>query len=84
MKIDWKRKLSSRKFWAMLAGFLTGVIVFATSEDRSPEKLVALIEAGCSLFSYIIGEAIADSGNHNNKGMEETDNGITDAGQDEN
>ena len=27
MKIDWKRKLSSRKFWAALIGFITPLLV---------------------------------------------------------
>ena len=25
-KIDWKRKLSSRKFWAALIGFITAIL----------------------------------------------------------
>ncbi len=27
MEIDWKRKLTSRKFWVALAGFVAGLIV---------------------------------------------------------
>lgn len=61
--IDWKRKLTSRKFWAAVAGFVTGMIIYITSEDKSPEKLTAVIMSAGSLIGYIIGEGIADGGN---------------------
>ena len=33
-KIDWKRKLSSRKLWAAIAGVVTGLaMVFRLDED---------------------------------------------------
>lgn len=65
MKIDWKRKLSSRKFWALVAGFVTGVIVYATSPERSPEAVGGLIVTFGAIVAYIIGEGIADSGRGN-------------------
>ena len=43
MGIDWKRKLTSRKFWAMIAGFVTGIIILCNSPDKSPEKIAAVI-----------------------------------------
>lgn len=61
MKIDWKRKLSSRKFWAMIAGFVTGIIVFVQSPERSPEAVGGLVVMFGSIVSYIIGEGLADS-----------------------
>lgn len=67
MKIDWKRKLTSRKFWAMIAGIITGLLIYFNSPDRSPEKLASVIEIGCSLAAYIFGEAIADMGNSGNQ-----------------
>ena len=62
--IDWKRKLTSRKFWAAVAGFVTGIIIYITSEDKSPEKLTAVIMSAGSLIGYIIGEGIADGKDH--------------------
>lgn len=62
--IDWKRKLTSRKFWLALAGFVTGIIVFKNSPSNSPEAITALIMQGGSLIAYIIGEGLADSGYH--------------------
>lgn len=62
-KIDWKRKLISRKFWAAIAGFVAGLIVFIKSPTSSPEAITALIMQVGSLVAYIIGEGLADSSN---------------------
>ena len=35
MKIDWKRKLTSRKLWVALAGFVAGLIVALAAAARS-------------------------------------------------
>lgn len=61
MEIDWKRKLSSRKFWALIAGFVAGVIVFVKSPEKSPEAVGGLVVMLGSIVSYIIGEGLADS-----------------------
>ena len=62
-KIDWQRKLTSRKFWAAIAGFVTGIIIFVKSPTSSPEAVTALIMQTGSLVAYIIGEGLADSSN---------------------
>ena len=64
MKIDWKRKLTSRKFWTMLAGLIVGIVIYIKSPERSPEAFGSLIVMVGSIVAYIIGEGIADSGNH--------------------
>lgn len=60
--IDWKRKLSSRKFWALLAGFVAGVIVIA-SGDSSVETITGSIMSAGSIVAYILGESWVDSVN---------------------
>lgn len=60
-KIDWKRKLTSRKFWMAVAGFVTGVVVFVKSPTSSPEAITSLIMSAGTLIAYIIGEGLADS-----------------------
>lgn len=65
-KIDWTRKLTSRKFWMAVAGFVTGIIVFVNSPTSSPEAITALIMQAGSLVAYIIGEGLADSSNTEN------------------
>lgn len=81
MKIDWKRKLTSRKFWVAVAGFVT-MLIFALGKDTgTAETVTGLIMAGASLVAYIIGEGLADSGTHIAEGVpileeEEKDDGI--------
>lgn len=62
MKIDWKRKLTSRKFWAMLAGVVIGIVVYARSAEKSQEALAGIITSAGALIAYMIGEGIADHG----------------------
>ena len=62
MNIDWKRKLTSRKFWAAVTGFVS-MMMLARGKDASVVQIVtATIMAGASLIAYIIGEGLADSG----------------------
>jgi len=61
MKIDWKRKLTSRKFWAAVAGFTSMLLIYFGKDAGQAEQTVALIMAGASVIAYIIGEGLADS-----------------------
>lgn len=68
-KIDWKRKLTSRKFWAAAAGFVSMLLVFFGKDAGTAQQVTALIMAGASLIAYIIGEGLADSGTHIDEGI---------------
>ena len=59
--IDWKRKLTSRKFWAAVAGFVSGMIVFFKSPTSDAQAVTALIMSFGSVVAYIIGEGLADA-----------------------
>lgn len=63
MKIDWKRKLTSRKFWVAIATFVTMLIVYFTGDAGKAEQISALILAGGTAIAYIIGEGMVDAGN---------------------
>ena len=61
--IDWKRKLTSRKFWVAVAGFVSGLIVaFGGGEDVAG-TVSGCILAGAAVVGYLLGEGLADSGN---------------------
>jgi hypothetical protein len=62
-KEDWIRKLTSRKFWAAVAGFVTGLIVFLKNPTGDPQAVTALIMAFGSLIAYIVGEGLVDVAN---------------------
>ena len=60
-KINWKQKLSSRKFWAAVAGFVTAIMVAFKVENGTAEQITAIITAGGVLVAYIIGESAVDA-----------------------
>ena len=63
MNIDWKRKLTSRKFWIALAGFITGLILAFDGTAETAETVSGCIMSGASVIAYIIGEGFTDAQN---------------------
>ncbi len=61
MKINWKQKLTSRKFWAAIVTFITTMLVAFGVPDLTIEQVVAVVTAGSSMIAYIIGEGLVDS-----------------------
>lgn len=61
--IDWKRKLTSRKFWLAVIGFVTAILIFYNVDGNTIERVTSIIMAGGSLIAFIIGEGLADSAN---------------------
>lgn len=61
MKIDWKQKLTSRKFWAAVIGFVTSVLVAFNVPEMTIQQITAVITACATLIAYIIGESIVDA-----------------------
>lgn len=68
MKIDWKRKLTSRKLWLAVAGLVTGMIVAFGGSSETAETISGCIMAGATVIAYIVGEGLADAANNNSKG----------------
>ena len=60
-KIDWARKLTSRKFWAAVVGFMTPLMTMIQVSDSTAVQVTALIMAGGTLIAYIIGEGMTDA-----------------------
>lgn len=78
--MDWKKKLTSRKFWTAVASFVTLLITaFGVAEDTAAQ-VSAIIMAGAAVVAYILGEGLADaagaeaardtSGDTKNEGIE--------------
>ncbi len=61
MKIDWQRKLTSRKLWVSVAGFIAGVIVLANGSQETADKISGAILSGAAVVGYVLGEGLADS-----------------------
>lgn len=62
-QIDWKRKLTSRKFWLAVVAFVTGLMVTFKVDAETVEAVGGLIMSGAAVVAYIIGEGLADAAN---------------------
>ncbi len=67
MKIDWKRKLTSRKFWVSVAGFVAGLIVAFGGRQSTADTVSGCILSGAAVVGYIVGEGLADAANNGDK-----------------
>ena len=61
MKIDWKRKLTSRKLWASVVSFVSLLMVALGYTESAAAQAAAIIMAGASVVAYIIGEGLVDA-----------------------
>jgi hypothetical protein len=59
--IDWKRKLTSRKFWAAVCNFVGMLILALGGNQETATQVTAIIMAGAGVVAYIIGEGITDA-----------------------
>lgn len=62
-KIDWVRKLTSRKLWMAIANFVGMLIVALGGTDNQATQVTALIIAGATVIAYIVGEGLVDAAN---------------------
>ena len=62
MGINWKKKLASRKFWALLAGLATSVMAMFgfAGESNITLQVVGVIGAMGSCAVYMLAEAYVD------------------------
>ena len=65
MKIDWKRKLTRRKFWISIAGFVAGMIVIFGGSQDTADKISGSIMSGAAVIGYVVGEGLADGNSTN-------------------
>lgn len=61
MKIDWRRKLSSRKFWAAAAGFAASVMAALNLSENAASQVTAILGGLSTLVIYILAEAYVDA-----------------------
>lgn len=64
MKIDWKRKLTSRKLWLSIASFVSMMYVALGGAESEAAQISALIMAGATVISYVLAEGFADGSNN--------------------
>ncbi|HIS61007.1 MAG TPA: hypothetical protein IAC14_01980 [Candidatus Scybalomonas excrementigallinarum] len=69
-KIDWVKKLTSRKLWTAVGSFVSMMIVALGGTDNQATQVAALIMAGATVIAYIVGEGLTDAANVNSSGTE--------------
>jgi len=77
--IDWKSKLTSRKFWAAIAQFVAMMVVAFGGQQEVATEVTALIMAGATVIAYIIGEGLIDAASAGNVWMLEDEDEKTQA-----
>ena len=63
-------KLTSRKFWIAVIGFVTPLIVAFGVSEAQAAQIAGIIMSGASAVAYIIGEGLVDSKQSNGQGGE--------------
>lgn len=69
--IDWKRKLSSRKLWVAIAGFVAGLVVIFGGSQAEADKISGAILSGAAVVGYIFGEGLTDAAHNNDGGKDD-------------
>ena len=60
-KQDLIRKLTSRKFWIAVIGFLTPLLLAFDVAENDVNQVTAIIMAGADVVAYIIAEGLVDA-----------------------
>lgn len=76
MKIDWKRKLTSRKLWVAIAGFVAGLVIAFGGGEEVANTVSGCILSGAAVVGYILGEGLTDMANLNNTKGENEDEDV--------
>lgn len=58
--MDWKRKLTSRKFWLAVALFVSGLIMAFGKSQEEANEIYGLIMQAAAVVAYIVGEGLTD------------------------
>ena len=60
-KQDIIRKLTSRKFWIAVVGFITPLLLAFGVAETSVTQVTAIIMAGADVAAYILAEGMVDA-----------------------
>ena len=59
--MDWKRKLTSRKFWMALALFISGLIIAFGGKKELVDTVSGCIMQGAAVLGYLLAEGLTDA-----------------------
>ena len=67
MKTDWKKKLTSRKFWIAVVGFVVPLLLSFGITESVATQISGVIMSGATCIAYILGEGLVDAESSANK-----------------
>lgn len=59
--VDWRSKLASRKFWALIAAFVTMLLTFFALPESEITQIAGIITAFGAIVVYMLAEAKVDA-----------------------
>jgi len=59
--IDWKRKLTSRKFWTAIIGLVSGLLLLFKVDAETIDRICGVVISTGSVVAYIVGEGMTDA-----------------------
>lgn len=59
--VDWKSKLTSRKFWMAVVGLVSGLLIAFRVDAETVETVSGVIMSAASVVAFVIGEGMADA-----------------------
>lgn len=68
MKIEWKRKLTSRKLWVALAAFVSGLVLAFGGTESAAVTVSGCILQGAAVIGYLLAEGLTDAAAVEKKG----------------
>lgn len=72
-KIDWKRKLTSRKMWLAISEFAGMLIIAFGFAQETATQVAAIIMAGAGVIAYVIGEGLVDAAGVDDAGNKDSE-----------
>lgn len=60
-KQDLIRKLTSRKLWLAIVGFVTPLLLAFGVAENTTTQIAAIIMAGADVLGYVLAEGLADA-----------------------
>lgn len=73
--IDWKRKLTSRKLWIAVAGFVSGLILAFGGNESTAATVSGVILQGAAVIGYLMAEGLTDAASVQQQEQEEHKSG---------
>ena len=58
---EWVRKLTSRKLWVAVAGFVSGLMLAFGKSESAAAEVGGLILQGASVLGYLLAEGLRDA-----------------------